>query len=172
MSESDPNHLRVSHEEREKIVSQLRSALDAGRIDLTDFDQRSRDVYAATSYDELNQVLADLPGSTPVTPPPSPYRYDPYGGSGPSNIAPSLPPHARYSPAQRQNGFGTASLVLGIVGFCCTPAAILAIVFGAIGLNKANQGLADNKSIATAGLILGIVGAALIFARIPFGWIF
>jgi hypothetical protein len=59
---------------------------------------------------------------------------------------------------------GTASLVLGILGVlgCCTFLfSILAIVFGVQGRKKASQGLATNGGMATAGLILGIVGVAL-----------
>ena len=56
---------------------------------------------------------------------------------------------------------GIASLVLGIVGLlgCCTLVpSILALVFGVIGRKKAAQGLATNGGMATAGMILGIVG--------------
>ncbi len=56
---------------------------------------------------------------------------------------------------------GTASLVLGILGVlgCCTFLfSILAIIFGVQGRKKASQGLATNGGMATAGLILGIVG--------------
>lgn len=56
---------------------------------------------------------------------------------------------------------GIASLVLGILGvFCCGSfvMSVLAVVFGVMGRKKAEQGLADNGSVATAGLVLGIVG--------------
>lgn len=65
-----------------------------------------------------------------------------------------------------QNGLGTAALVLGIVGLTIGWCAygipsILAIIFGAIGLKKANAGLATNRSVALWGLWLGIIGVAL-----------
>jgi len=58
---------------------------------------------------------------------------------------------------------GTAALVLGILQFFClgTVGSILAIVFGKIGMTKADQGLATNRGSAKAGFILGIVGIAL-----------
>ena len=72
-----------------------------------------------------------------------------------------------------QNGMGTAALVLGIVGLVtvwCTYGipAILAIVFGAIGLSKANKGLATNRTAALWGLILGAVtvGGAILLAAL------
>jgi len=58
---------------------------------------------------------------------------------------------------------GTASLVLGILNFFCLPliGGILALVFGKIGMDRADQGLATNRGIAKAGFILGIVGVSL-----------
>jgi len=58
---------------------------------------------------------------------------------------------------------GTAALVMGILQFFClgTIGSVLAIVFGKIGMNKADQGMATNRGAAKAGFILGIVGLAL-----------
>jgi uncharacterized membrane protein len=58
---------------------------------------------------------------------------------------------------------GTAALVLGIVQFFClgTIGAILAVIFGKIGMNRADQGLATNRGAAKAGFILGIIGLVL-----------
>lgn len=60
---------------------------------------------------------------------------------------------------ESKKGLSIASLVLGIVGFLlsCTMvgfiASILAIIFGAVSINK-KQG---SKGMAIAGLVLGIV---------------
>lgn len=68
--------------------------------------------------------------------------------------------------AAPQNGMGTAALVLGIVGlaigwcFYGIP-SILAIIFGVLGVKKANQGLATNKAMAQWGLWLGVAGTAI-----------
>ncbi len=76
------------------------------------------------------------------------------------------PPAPNYQPApQQQNGMGVAALVLGIVALVtCWGAvvpSVLAIIFGKIGMTKADQGLANNRGMAKAGFILGIIGAAL-----------
>ena len=62
------------------------------------------------------------------------------------------------------NGLATASLVLGILSLVlfftfviAWVLAILAIVFGGIGMSRAHQG-APNRSMAMAGLVLGIAG--------------
>lgn len=74
-----------------------------------------------------------------------------------------------------QNGFGIAALVLGIVGLALgwgtlgIP-SILAIIFGAIGIRKANEGVATNKLMAQWGMWLGIVGVALgVLLTVVFG---
>ena len=71
------------------------------------------------------------------------------------------PPGPGYGaqPSQPSNGMGTAALVLGILGFFCLYyiAPILAIIFGKLGMDKADRGEADNGGVAKAGFILGIV---------------
>lgn len=65
------------------------------------------------------------------------------------------------------NGLAVASMVLGIctVVFCWVPffnwlLALLAIIFGAIGLGKAKR-VNRGKGAAVAGLVTGVVGALL-----------
>ena len=81
------------------------------------------------------------------------------------------PPAPNYQPApQQQNGMGVAALVLGIVALVtCWGAvvpSVLAIIFGKIGMTKADQGLANNRGMAKAGFILGIIGALLLVAAV------
>ncbi|MDG4535488.1 DUF4190 domain-containing protein [Streptomyces sp. AV19] len=66
------------------------------------------------------------------------------------------------------NGFGTAALVLGIVGVVLSftmifgiVLGVLAVVFGAIGRAKVTKGEAANRGSATAGLILGSLALLL-----------
>jgi hypothetical protein len=73
-------------------------------------------------------------------------------------LAPSYPsqnPWYRASSAP-QNGMGTAGLTLGILGLFLPFLGILAIIFGSIGISRANKGLATNKVAAGWGLGLGI----------------
>jgi len=53
-----------------------------------------------------------------------------------------------------------AALVMGIVGFIFFgPLAILAIIFGAIGIGQTNKDpYLKGKGMAVAGLVLGILG--------------
>jgi hypothetical protein len=76
-----------------------------------------------------------------------------------------------------KNGLGTAALVLGIIGLAggwflpgTGVAALLAVIFGVIGIQRANRGEASNKTIALWGMWLGIAGIAIsVFAWIAVG---
>ena len=80
----------------------------------------------------------------------------------------TTPMPSQGQPAAPENGLGTAALILGILSLFCIPVigGVLAIVFGKMGMDKADQGLATNRGAAKAGLILGIIG--LILAVIGF----
>jgi hypothetical protein len=91
--------------------------------------------------------------STPPTPPPY------YG-----------PPQGSYSggPAAPQNTQGLVGMILGIAAIpllCCFDFGVVVGIAGGIlswlGLQKANQGLATNRSQAMAGLICSAVAVAL-----------
>lgn len=64
-------------------------------------------------------------------------------------------------PSTTGSGSAVTSLVLGIVGvFVPLAPSMLAVIFGAVGINNANTRGAPGKGMAIAGLVLGIVGAA------------
>jgi hypothetical protein len=88
----------------------------------------------------------------------------PYGQQGYQN-APAG--YDQGAPA-KSNGLGIAALVLGILSipaaFFSFPGMILgllAIIFGIIGLRRVKARRADNKGMAIAGLVTGIVGFVL-----------
>lgn len=66
-------------------------------------------------------------------------------------------------------GFSIASMVLGIISivlFCIwylsIPCAILAIIFGIVGMKKGGKGM------AIAGLVLGIIAVAIVLIFVIF----
>lgn len=63
---------RASHADREAVIARLHDAVEAGLIDLSEFDERTRAVYAARLRDELSRVVADLPEPPAKTTLPSP----------------------------------------------------------------------------------------------------
>jgi hypothetical protein len=93
---------------------------------------------------------------------------------GREELTTPYPPPPPGSPAptpggQQNNTFGLLALILGIVSIplvCClylgVPVGIAAVVLGFLGKQKADQGLANNRGMAIAGMICG--AAAVVFA--------
>ncbi|MFE3502213.1 DUF4190 domain-containing protein [Kitasatospora sp. NPDC059160] len=119
------------------------------------------------------------PPEAAPTPPPAPAAYPaayPAPGQGPAG-APGAYPGAPYwqgypvVPPQPRNGLGTAGMVLGIVGtvlglvvvlfWLSWLPALLALIFGIIGLGYVRKGEATNRGVALAGVILGVTGLLL-----------
>lgn len=64
-----PEDMRVSDSDRGEVQNRLRRAHEVGQLDLYEFDERVRSVWAARTRRELASVTADLPA-----PPPGPGR--------------------------------------------------------------------------------------------------
>lgn len=114
--------------------------------------------FCASCGAAISSQGAPPPPMPPAPPafPPSPYGQQPGYGQ---------PPYGQPYGAAPQNGFGTAALVLGIISLVCVSGygvlSVLAIIFGALGLGRANRGLATNRGMAMAGLIMGIIGLVI-----------
>jgi hypothetical protein len=57
----DVEALRAADSDRQKVVDQLKGALDEGRLTLHEYDDRVREAYGAKTYKELLGLVADLP---------------------------------------------------------------------------------------------------------------
>lgn len=70
--------MRAGDSDRQRVADQLKAALDEGRLDLNEYDERVQRAYSARTYGDLDGLLDDLPGTIPVqhaqvqphTPPP------------------------------------------------------------------------------------------------------
>ncbi|WP_438862186.1 DUF1707 SHOCT-like domain-containing protein [Paractinoplanes aksuensis] len=60
--------MRAADDDRRQVADQLRLALEEGRLDLTEYDERLQGAYAAKTYAELDRLLTDLPNSAPLVP--------------------------------------------------------------------------------------------------------
>jgi hypothetical protein len=89
----------------------------------------------------------------PAQPAPSPAPY----------AAPTAPPQAYVAPNPYPHTWmNIVSFVTGLLGFGLIP-----VIFGHMGVNRANKGTADFKWMGIVGLILGylvIVGVFIFFA--------
>ena len=95
---------------------------------------------------------------TTPTGPQDPYEQNPYGqqpGYGQQGYG-AGGYQGGYASTEK-NSLGVWALVLGIFGFCCGPAGIVAIILGRKSQQAADQGLANNRGLGTAGYVLGII---------------
>ena len=125
--------------------------------------------------------MTDTPSDRPSYPPPP--GQDPAGGyTPPPGQAPAggYPPPGYPAARPRRNGMGTAALVLGVVAITLVLLllfaplgaflGLLAVLFGILGLMRANRGEADNRGQAVAGLVTGGIALLVgIFLTISFG---
>ena len=58
--------MRVGDAERQAAADRLKVALDEGRLELNEYDERLQRAYAAKTYRELDGLTADLPGVIPA----------------------------------------------------------------------------------------------------------
>jgi hypothetical protein len=59
----DPQHLRASDADRERVAEMLREAAGDGRLTMDELDERLESVYKAKTYAELAPLTHDLPAS-------------------------------------------------------------------------------------------------------------
>ncbi|MEV4618666.1 DUF1707 domain-containing protein [Asanoa sp. NPDC049573] len=63
----DRRQMRAGDAERQHVADQLRTALELGRLDLTEYDERLSRTYAAKTFGDLDGLLDDLPDTKPPT---------------------------------------------------------------------------------------------------------
>lgn len=63
----DRGQLRAGDADRDRVAERLRIALEEGRLNLHEYDERLRDAYAAKTYADLDGLLADLPNPVPAS---------------------------------------------------------------------------------------------------------
>ena len=88
----DPQHLRASDADRERVAETLREAAGEGRLTMDELDERLDAVYAAKTYAELVPITQDLPdhsgaASVPATSRPAAADVRQYGGEPTSHTA-------------------------------------------------------------------------------------
>jgi hypothetical protein len=88
----DPQHLRASDADRERVAETLREAAGDGRLTMDELDERLDAVYAAKTYAELVPITHDLPDHSGAASVPAPSRATSadvrqYGGEPTSHTA-------------------------------------------------------------------------------------
>lgn len=91
------DEMRAADGDRQAVADKLRAALDEGRLDLHEYDERLQRAYGAKTYGELDGLLTDLPTTVPE----QRSRVVPFSGYPMVPDAPGAPP-ARYPDATRR----------------------------------------------------------------------
>ena len=57
------DRMRAGDGDREAVAQRLKTALDEGRLDLHEYDERLQQTYAAKTFADLDGLTSDLPGT-------------------------------------------------------------------------------------------------------------
>jgi hypothetical protein len=104
--------MRAADGDRQQVADRLRAALDEGRLDLHEYDERLQRAYAAKTYGELDTLLTDLPATVPV----QQSRVVPYGGAVPASAPTGSA--GRHPDGTRRWLVETWSSYAGVVAVC------------------------------------------------------
>ena len=66
LGDMDRDQLRAGDGDRQAVADKLKTALDEGRLDLGEYDERLQRTYSAKTYGDLQGLVTDLPGPVPV----------------------------------------------------------------------------------------------------------
>jgi uncharacterized protein DUF1707 len=62
----DRDEMRAGDGDRQAVAEKLKNALDEGRLDLGEYDERLQRTYSAKTYGDLQELVTDLPGTIPL----------------------------------------------------------------------------------------------------------
>ena len=151
-ADGERGKLRASDADRDRVVELLNVAYSEGRLSKDEYDGRLENAFSARTYDDLDQIVSDLPAARAMA------------------VAP-LAPVAPFAPVARVNGLAIASLACGLAQFAIGPlATIPAIVLGHVARHQIKGSGEQGADLALAGLILGwaavILGIIIIIAGV------
>jgi len=130
------------------VAGRLGTAYSEGRLAKDEYDARLDRALSARTYDDLDQLVTDLPAARP----------------------PAVTGATAPTPAARTNGLAIASLACGIAQFAFGPlATIPAIVLGHMARSQIRRTGEQGAGLALAGLILGWAAVILAIVVIVIG---
>jgi hypothetical protein len=78
------DEMRAADADRQQVADALRQALNEGRLDLNEYDERLQRTYAAKTYGDLDGLLHDLPTVVPT----AQSQVAPFAGGAVPAVAP------------------------------------------------------------------------------------
>jgi hypothetical protein len=131
-------YLLASTADRDAAVEALKAGYAEGRLSKEEYEARAEQAFTARTLGDLARVTADLPGEPLAAPP------------------------WRSAPA-RTNALAVGSLACGIGQLFLGPLpTVPAIVLGHLARREIRRTGEDGVGLATAGLVLGWIGAGLV----------
>jgi len=110
--------MRAADSDRQAVADRLKTALDEGRLDLSEYDERLQKTYSAKTYGDLAGLLDDLPGTAPL----EQSQVQPYQAPAASPVAPAQQAESRTHRAATWVGpYG------GVIAVCVAIWAITSI---------------------------------------------
>lgn len=115
---SDPNLIRASDQDRDRVANVLREHHAVGRLDADEFSERLDKAFAAKTMGDLEALTADLPAVDPYPLPTSSMGHHPSDSGLPATVMGAMSRgHGRFSPAWQAawgSWLGTALLLIVI----------------------------------------------------------
>jgi hypothetical protein len=129
--------VRVADTDRQAAADRLKTALDEGRLPLLEYDHRLGLAYAAVTYRDLSDLLADLPKPVPPKP----------------------------KPPEKTSPVAVAAIVLGVIAaltfiipFLGIGTDAAAIILGVVALIETRRKKRPGAGLAIAALLIGLAG--------------
>ncbi|MEE6260386.1 DUF1707 domain-containing protein [Plantactinospora sonchi] len=117
--------MRAADSDRAAVAERLRRALDEGRLDLNEYDDRLQRTYAAKTYGDLNGLLDDLPAPVAADRAQLATTGGPVPVAPPTPAVPPPPPGTVVRDWLRETWgafFSTVGIVVGIWAITCVMA--------------------------------------------------
>jgi Domain of unknown function (DUF1707)/Domain of unknown function (DUF4190) len=150
-------HYRAADEDRERVISILKTAFIDGRLTKDEYDTRVGQAFAARTYADLGEVTRDLPAPRP----PVAARQDAYA---------TLPPRPARPVPTGTNSLARTALLLGFAQFLFGPIGIAAIIVGTKARRQIRHTGEAGYGLATAGVALGWIGVSIMLVVLIAGF--
>jgi len=124
----EPGSFRAGDADRKRVAERLRIALEEGRLNLDEYDERLREAFAAKTYAELDALLADIPGTAPLS-----QSQVVLAGTGAPAPRWRTGPDGRYPDATRRWLAEQVGSWFGVVVLCTAIWAATSVLSGEVG---------------------------------------
>lgn len=166
-------HLRVTNQDRERVVDQVKAAYAEGRFDRIEFDDRLERAMTARTHADLSPIMSELYGMNSAPPhshgaaSPTPSTYDAF-----PRTATRSPFDANHSLGSKDRLGGAAAHWLALVGLPIVGPLVLLVTMSKTSpyiRHHALESLNFHLTVAVASFLLPLTGIGVVLT--PLLWI-